>query len=155
MKIQLGQKVKCVVTKLEGIAVCKAEYLHGDERWDIQPEKQKDGSVPEIHTADLAQLKVVDKKRVVKARILKPVVKLGQKYRDPISTIEGIAIGRALHLNGCRRILLALEKNKDGKPEKSLWFDEPQLKLVSKKVIVKESRKTTGGPSPMKPDRIY
>lgn len=155
MKIELGQKVKCIVTGLEGITTCRGDYLSGVSRWEVQPPKDKDGNVPETFMVDAPQLVVVDKKRIVICEELKEIVKMGQKVRDPISDIEGIVVGQALYLNGCRRILIGLKKDKDGKLQKSIWIDEPQLEVVAEKIEVKRKSSNTGGPCPMKPNRDY
>lgn len=74
-------------------------------------------------------------------------VKLGYRYKDPVSGFQGTATAITTHLWGCRRVTLEGQDEK-GEP-KGYVFDEPQLKQVGTKPTVEpatpEERKT-GGP---------
>jgi len=144
--MKLGQKVECLVTGFSGIATGIAEYLHGCERVEVQSSMDKDGKVEDSVMFDLPQLKVIDKKQVVKSKTPKSLIKLGQRITDPISGMEGIATGRVVHLNGCARILMSIKADKEGKHQPGTWFDEPLLKIVKEKREVKQGLRTTGGP---------
>lgn len=75
-------------------------------------------------------------------------IQLGDKVKDPISGITGIAVARTTWLHGCDRITVQPQGfDKDKKPYESCTVDEPQLKLVKPKKI-KRGRKDTGGPRP-------
>ena len=54
-------------------------------------------------------------------------VKLGQKVRDTISGVEGVAVARTEWMYGCVRITIQPEGSKDGKPYEYFNADEPQL----------------------------
>lgn len=153
--IILGQKVKDIVTNIEGIATTRAEYLHGCARIGIQPPIDKEGKIPDWIDVDEPQLKVIVKKPILKAKKPKVLVKLGLKIHDPVSGVEGIAIGRCAYLNGCARILLQPRLDKDGKKTKPSWFDEPQVKVVKVRREVAQGARRTGGPAPMRPSRAY
>lgn len=154
MKIQLGMTVKDKVTGFMGVAESKAEYLHGCDRWDVQPVMKEDGSVPESKMIDEPQLKVINNGTLVMVPLPSPPVKakLGIEVEDPISGIKGIVAGRAVYLNGCVRILIAPKH--DGKLVKDYclhWVDEPQIEIVkpglfSKPRSAEQGTKKTGGP---------
>jgi len=74
------------------------------------------------------------------------VVKLGDKVKDSVSGFKGIAVSRHAYLNGCDRISIQPAVNKKGEILESQTFDEPQLKVMQKKVI-KLGDRTVGGPS--------
>ena len=85
-------------------------------------------------------------------------VKLGDRVRDPLTGIRGIAYCRYTYLQGCDRI--GIQQPIIRRPLKvpiipELWVvDEPQLKIVKRKVMecqVKEDD-PTGGPSGYEPD---
>lgn len=57
-------------------------------------------------------------------------IELGQKVRDTITGMEGIAVGRTVWLNGCIRISVQSQMLKDGVPLDQQWIDEPQLQVV-------------------------
>jgi len=153
--VKLGQTVKDLVTGFEGVAVCRADYLHGMPRVDVQPPIKKDGSVPDEHAFDESQLVIIKKTPMMKILKAKQLIKLGQKVIDPVTDYQGIAFGRAVYLNGCSRICVA-SKHKEGEKYKSgVWFDEPQLKIVQERRKVAEGKKWTGGPAPIKTSRQY
>ena len=75
-------------------------------------------------------------------------INLGDKVKDPITGLTGIAVGRTTWLHGCNRIVVQPEGlSKEGKPFDSLSVDEPQLELVKAKKIA-EGNHRTGGPRP-------
>jgi hypothetical protein len=63
------------------------------------------------------------------------VIELGDRVKDKISGLSGIAVGITNYLYGCRRISVQPEQAKDGKPAEWFTVDEPQLDLVKKCVV--------------------
>ena len=79
------------------------------------------------------------------------IVNLGDKVKDPVSGLIGIAIARTIWLQGCDRISVQpIGIDKDKKPYETTVVDEPQLLVITKKKIkkAKVSKKKTGGPLP-------
>ena len=75
-------------------------------------------------------------------------IQLGDKIKDPVTGIIGIAVARTLWLHGCARITLQPQgADKDKKPFESYTVDEPQLEIVAVKKIKKGNNKI-GGPRP-------
>lgn len=73
-------------------------------------------------------------------------IKLGDKVKDPVTGITGIAVARTEWLHGCARITVQPKgADKEGKPFEGSSFDEPQLEVVKPKKV-KRGRKDTGGP---------
>lgn len=58
------------------------------------------------------------------------IVQLGDRIRDRISGVEGIAVARTEYLYGCTRIGVQPESHKDGKPAAWASIDEPQCEVV-------------------------
>jgi len=56
---------------------------------------------------------------------------LGDRVRDRISGIEGIAIARTEWLFGCVRISVQPFGEKDGRPPDNFVVDEPQCVVIS------------------------
>jgi len=61
-------------------------------------------------------------------------IKLGSKVRDKITGMEGVAICRTLWMNGCVRVGVQPITLKDGVPQDSRTFDEPDLEVVNETV---------------------
>lgn len=64
-RIQLGDKVQDTVTGFKGVAIAAHEYLNGCRRISVQPKAKKDGTVPDSHTFDEPQLKIVTQRAVL------------------------------------------------------------------------------------------
>lgn len=73
------------------------------------------------------------------------MITLGKKYKDPITSFEGIAISRTIHLSGCIHIGLQGKCGKDGKLPQAEFFDESRLDPKAKE---------QGGPANFRPPRI-
>ena len=71
-------------------------------------------------------------------------IKLGEKYRDDQSGIEGIATAVYFFQHACERVQLERINSLDAKLEE-LVFDSPRLTHVESKVKVTTTR--TGGPA--------
>lgn len=61
-------------------------------------------------------------------------IDLGDRVKDTITGLTGIATCRTEWLNGCRRVGLQPEEVKDGKVADPQYFDENQLEIVQKNV---------------------
>lgn len=79
------------------------------------------------------------------------MINLGDKVKDPVTGIVGIAYSRVTYLQGCDRIGIQQPayKDKDGETQvPDLWqVDEPQLIVVKKSAVQKGESNETGGPS--------
>ncbi len=62
-------------------------------------------------------------------------VHLGDRVRDKITGLQGIAIARTEWLHGCIRITIQPEAMKDGKALDSYVIDEPQCELVARAAV--------------------
>lgn len=78
--------------------------------------------------------------------LIKTKIKLGQKVRDKLTGLEGIAVARTEYLYGCVGISIQPFEVKDGKPAEWVRVDEPQLEVVNKKAAPKA--KPAHGPRP-------
>jgi len=154
METKIGQTVKDLVTGVEGVAICRAQYLHGCIRLEVQPSKKKDDTIPESVMIDEVQIKIINKKQLIKVKKSKQLVKLGQKVYDPVSDLQGIVVARSVYMNGCSRVYLAFKKDHNGKYQDGRWIDEPQVRIVKEKRAVKQGSRLTGGPC-LKPIREF
>jgi len=69
---------------------------------------------------------------------------LGSRVKDSITGFEGIVVGRTQWLHNCNTYSVKPTVLKDGVPQKSEGFDEPQLSIVKEKVHKPDN--DTGGP---------
>lgn len=74
------------------------------------------------------------------------MVELGDRVKDKISGLKGIAVGISNYLYGCRRISIQPEEAKDGKPAEWFTIDEPQCVRVKIAVIKGSETPARHGP---------
>ena len=71
---------------------------------------------------------------------------LGDRYKDPITGFEGVAVARTVYLYGCARVGLQGPLRDDGTISECQWIDELQLMELL-------PDKEKGGPRPDPPTR--
>ena len=67
------------------------------------------------------------------------MIQLGDKVKDKISGMQGIATGRCHYLTGCTQFLVTPQETKDHKNVSSSWFDETRLFIVEVEAIAAET----------------
>ena len=73
------------------------------------------------------------------------MINLGDKVKDKVSGLVGIATERREYLNGCIQYVIQPKIDKDGKMPDGWSIDSQQIESLEKKIKVKKSE--TGGPS--------
>jgi hypothetical protein len=88
---------------------------------------------------------------------MKQEIKLGDKIKDNVTGLIGIAVARTKFLNGCIQYAIATPVKKGDKPpiEGDIGIDEMNLKVIKKNVvnsseypkkeIIKKPKKSNGG----------
>jgi hypothetical protein len=71
-------------------------------------------------------------------------IQLGARYRDRITSLEGIATGHATYISGCNQVLIAPGLSADGGLRESQWLDRQRLERVEGEVIVLDNGATPG-----------
>ncbi len=75
------------------------------------------------------------------------MINLGQKARDKITGFKGTITARAQYLYGCDQYCIVPTVDKDGKIEKSEWFDEGRIEIISAGISPEDVRmEKPGGP---------
>lgn len=62
-------------------------------------------------------------------------IELGDKVKDRVTGLTGIAVSRADHLYSCRQFNVRPQEAKDGKHTEGWWYDAGQLEVVEKGVL--------------------
>lgn len=69
-------------------------------------------------------------------------IELGQKVRDKVTQLEGIAVCRCKYLYGCDHIGIQPEHNYEtGTIPPVAWIDVPQIEVIDTKNIKDETKK--------------
>lgn len=69
---------------------------------------------------------------------------LGEEVKDKITGFKGIVICQSKWINGCNTYGAKSQELKDGLPQDTQYFDEPQL--ISLGTSEMTPQRTTGGP---------
>lgn len=151
-KIKIGNKVRCLMTGLTGIASQHVRLLAGTTQWAVQPQmKEGDKEVPGAVNIDEQSLEFIDDGIHDRAHPEDPsvTIQLGNKVRDLITGDEGFATVRTTFVNGCVYFdVIGTVKNKDGQ-NLIHFLDHKRLKFLHKgqAVSIGDSPvKSTGGP---------
>jgi hypothetical protein len=129
------------ITGLKGVITAKAEFLHGQPRYELSPNKLHEGTLVKPVWLDEPRLKFG--KRSIKFTPIDPVVGLGADTEDPITKMTGVVVGRFVFINGCVRLEVQPKALKDGRPVEPEVFDEGRLAPQSA-----NATKNPGGPRP-------
>lgn len=81
-------------------------------------------------------------------------MKLGDKIKDLVTGLEGIATGRLEYLNGCVQWLIMPPLDKDGKYQDVQWIDQSQLKVIGDGISVKKYAALPGSKAKKAPTRF-
>lgn len=75
---------------------------------------------------------------------------LGAEAKDLVTGFKGIITSRCQFLTGCSRYGLQPKISKDGKVEDARYFDENQIEVIGKGVIIRQTaaQRDKGGPQP-------
>lgn len=148
--IMLGHTVREITSGVVGIATTKTEFLTGNVQFSVQC-AAKDNVLPDSHSYDVQQLDFVDfgiASRVTPA----PVdvgIQLGEKVKDIVTGVQGIATRKATFMNGCVYFIV-VGPSKDEKPFAEDFFDSKRLEVVGNGVMKKFAKKLEALPEPEK-----
>ncbi len=73
-------------------------------------------------------------------------VHLGDEVQDKVTGFKGVATCIAYYLQGCERVEVQPQVDKDGKLQDSKMFDEPLLKVLKRRKISVKEDSENGGP---------
>lgn len=154
--VELGMRLREVVSGVEGIAWSRRETLAGSTQISVQP--SGDGkTLPDAYNFDWQTLEILSSGVAHLSSPEDPTVKVkvGDKVKNPITGMNGVAIEKVTWMNGCVKFLVQGKDREDGTPRFN-WEDHQILEILDKPrfvpPIVKEQTpeqkvKPTGGPT--------
>jgi len=156
--IRVGATVRDAMTGFTGTAMSRVELLGGNVQFAVQPKLAADakpGEFPDAVNIDHHLLDFVDVGLSPRATEPPPVtVELGDKVRDIVTGINGIAVSRVTFLNGCIYYNVQQPKMQDkqtgieGVPD-LLFLSQGRLENIKPAVAaVQVPKATTGGRVP-------
>lgn len=148
--IQLGRKVKDLVTGYVGVASGRSEWLYGCARIVVEGTETSDGKVPEPQYFDEQRIEHFDDGPPVLSVVEPPAchIKLGSKVKDVVTGYQGMAVVKTVWING--RISIGIEPTelKEGKVLETNGFDLERVQLIEeqKPPMSRQNSATSGGP---------
>ena len=76
-------------------------------------------------------------------------IKIGDRVKDVVTGLEGVAVSRIEYINGCIQFGVCGKVNKEGKVPDVNYIDHKQLKVIGKPVELEQA--DTGGPQQFAP----
>jgi len=147
--IELGSKVKDLVTGTEGIAVARTEWLYGCARIGVEcQELAKDGKLKEIGWYDEQRIEEISKDAFPVQVNAETNIKLGSKVRDKVTGFTGMAVAKTCWTSGNVTIAIEPTTLHEGKPIDPHSFEWQRVELIEEKAppISKDNSASSGGP---------
>lgn len=152
MKIELGNKVKDLITDFEGIVTQRGTFITGCDRIEV---KNKEGRVEWF---DIPTIELIDEgvsKQLMENgcnafdNLDEALYNFGIKAIDKVTEYEGVIIGKCIALTGDITYALSPKHNQSARDNSATWFDESRIEVIKEeKINVKNSSKRTGGAVP-------
>ena len=133
----LGDRVRDVVTKFEGIAVGVTNWMHGCDRVSVEPETLDDDGQPQSkQTFDSHRMEVVERGVHTPSTIRTNDIPLGSKVRERITGFEGVATGRTTWLSGNEDYIIEPDKlDEKGQPGMVQAYEGHRLTVVKEQPV--------------------
>lgn len=152
--VELGDKVRDVVTGFEGVVASWQKHMHGCDRLVVDPTKLGDDDKPlDGWVLDIMRLTLVEKG--ILAAIPYPTewdkLTLGAVVKDRVTGFQGLISVIEITVSGV--VMMGVDPakvDKDGQPAKSAFFHAGRLELVEEKpvpVAPEAPKVKPGGPS--------
>lgn len=148
-QIELGVIAKDTITGFQGVVVCHSTFLGNCPRYTLRPREVKDGKPVAPQAFDNTRLAFVESTTL---KVLHPTrpdeqVELGDRVRDAITGLEGIATSLHIYIDGCSHVGIQPRELKDGVPVEVSYMDEKDLTVLDR-ANPKPAPRKTGGPRP-------
>ena len=151
MRFQLGQKVRCNITEMEGKVSQISKHIYSQDRYCIQPPYNKEkAQMPSAHFIDDASLEAVEGGQSTLATIHQyrdGDICLGDVVKDTLTGMEGKVTERSLCLNGCYRLRITyMGAGDNAKHAYHTWVEEKGVEVVKKiaETDTKPEQRSTG-----------
>ena len=127
--IPFNSVVEDQITGFKGAVKSRAEWLNNCIRYEVQPEINKDGHLPDAMVVDGMHLKVITP-GPFPAISIPNTFELGVKMMDKLSKFSGIAVVRLKYPHAGDRYGLQQKVNEKQEIPEVKTFDEEDLKQI-------------------------
>lgn len=156
--VRLGATVRDAITGFTGTASSRVDMMGGNVQFAVQPKltsEAKPGEFPDAMNIDHHTLEFVDAGLSDRVTTPGPItVQLGDKVKDIVTGIEGIATSRVTFMNGCiyynvqQQKVLDKQTGIEGVPD-VMFVAQVRLETVKPAVAaVKPAAKSASGKAP-------
>ena len=153
MKLELGNKVKDLITDFEGIIISRGSFITGCDRIEV---KNKEGK---IEWFDLPTVEFIDdgisKKLLDNGcnnydSLEESLYDFGVRAKDKVTGYDGTIVGKCISLTGDITYGLSPKHDIKSKDNDAKWFDESrvEIKKHEDKVKIENKSSRTGGAVP-------
>lgn len=152
--VEIGSKVRDVVTGFQGVVLARTTWLYGCKRVLVASMSLHEGKPQEDVWLDVQRIEFVEQVMQPPAKA-SDAISLGAEVCDTISGYKGICVGRTETLAG--QLEIGIEGSlKDNKPPEVVWFNAERVEMQKSKAppVVEGHGAQTGGPQ-SDPQRSY
>lgn len=147
--IELGSKVRDLVTGVTGVASARTEWLYGCARIAVDStDLKKDGKLFETMWLDEQRVEEVEKGFFPLSPAPNSEIKLGSRVKDRVTGFEGLAVARTVWVSGNITIGIEPTTLQEGKPVEAHSFEHQRVELLEEKAppVSKQNSAVSGGP---------
>lgn len=147
--IQLGSRVRDIITGMHGVAVARTEWLYGCARIGVEStDLKKDGKPSDSAWFDEQRVEQLPEPGFPALPLQQCDIKLGSRVKDKLTGFEGLANARTNWMSGNVTINIEPTVMFEGKPVTALSFEAPRVQLIEEIAppISKDNSARSGGP---------
>jgi len=151
--IDLGSKVKDMITGFTGIAIARTEWLYGCTRIVIESQELKDGKPVAPSWFDEQRVEEITPVDETKIPVSKPRcgvgIQLGNKVKDSITGFAGVAVAKTIWISGNVTIQIEATALEKSEPIDGHAFEYERIELVEEAkppMSAKSDPSKPGGP---------
>ena len=150
--IDLGSKVKDMITGFTGIAIGRTEWLYGCTRIVVESQELKDGKTVKPEWFDEQRVEELTPAAETKIPVSPPRcgigIQLGNKVKDKITGFSGIAVAKTIWSSGNVTIQVESTNLEKNEPIDAHAFEYDRIELLeeAKPPMSAKSEAKTGGP---------
>lgn len=148
--IQLGTRVRDLITGMTGVAIARTEWLYGCARVGVESvEIKKDGKPSDAVWLDEQRVEAVDgEKAFTPVTPQEYPIKLGSKIKDKLTGFSGLAVAKTVWFSGSTTFQIEPTTMHEGKPVEAHCFEAQRVELIEEAAppVSKNNSATSGGP---------
>jgi len=148
-KFNLGDKVICRVTGLEGVVTVKCRWMFNSNTYEVRPIYEADTELKDTVTFEEVELELLKHNYIDYNNSEDSHTGLGDVVKNTINGFVGVVTATAYYHTGCMHCgVMPKKRGMDGRPSPTIFMSERSLEVVAPNPFKpkEESPEVPGGP---------